>query len=104
MMMSVMRANYIVFPISPRNSPAAVAHLINKVGVKHVLVGCEQVMQDLAKDALCILKNQYFSTPEPQLSPMPLLELFLPPSESDVSITSLTEELPYKNKDRMRLS
>jgi acyl-CoA synthetase (AMP-forming)/AMP-acid ligase II len=33
--MSCLRANYVVFPISPRNSPSAVAHLIDKGGSSH---------------------------------------------------------------------
>ncbi|KAK0491291.1 hypothetical protein IW261DRAFT_1547429 [Armillaria novae-zelandiae] len=38
-MMSLLHANFILFPISPRNSALAVAHLLHKVGVEHVLVG-----------------------------------------------------------------
>ncbi|KAH7906260.1 hypothetical protein BJ138DRAFT_1016524, partial [Hygrophoropsis aurantiaca] len=76
--MSIMRTNYIVFPISPRNSAAAVAHLINKVGVRHILVGREQAMLDLSKNSLDILRTQYPSQAVPELSTMPLFEdLFL---------------------------
>ncbi|KAH9934343.1 uncharacterized protein B0H18DRAFT_870080 [Fomitopsis serialis] len=78
MMMSIMRANYAVFPISPRNSPMAVAHLIDKVGVCHVLVGREPAMQDLANEALGILITRYGAEKLPTFSPMPLFEeLFL---------------------------
>lgn len=95
MFMSIMRANYAAFPISPRNSPAAVAHLINKVGAKHVLVGREQSMHDLADSTLEILRTQYFSCPAPELSPLPLFEeLYLPPSE--VSVTK--DDVPYEYK------
>ncbi|KAJ7930505.1 hypothetical protein B0H13DRAFT_2532734 [Mycena leptocephala] len=37
LIMSCLRANYVVFPISPRNSPSAVAYLVAKAGVKHDL-------------------------------------------------------------------
>ncbi|KAH9841045.1 uncharacterized protein C8Q71DRAFT_742955, partial [Rhodofomes roseus] len=57
--MSIMRANHVAFPISPRNSPLAVARLINKAGVSHVLVGREQAMQDLVNEALAILTTRY---------------------------------------------
>ncbi|EGO01125.1 hypothetical protein SERLA73DRAFT_72094 [Serpula lacrymans var. lacrymans S7.3] len=75
---SIMCTNYIAFPISPRNSATAIAHLINAVGVKHILVGREQSMLDLIRDTLEILKSQYPSVPAPALSPMLLFEdLFL---------------------------
>ncbi|PPR02158.1 hypothetical protein CVT26_012119 [Gymnopilus dilepis] len=78
MMMSVMRAGYIVFPISPRNSAAAVAHLISKVATKHVFVGREQAMVDLSQDALKILRAQHSNFSEPEFTPIPLFEdLFL---------------------------
>ncbi|KZT01340.1 acetyl-CoA synthetase-like protein [Laetiporus sulphureus 93-53] len=82
MTMSIMRANCIAFPISPRNSPLAVAHLVSKTGVRHILVGREQATTDLANEAIQILKLQHPSVALPELSPMPLLEeLFLPPEE-----------------------
>ncbi|KAK0461852.1 uncharacterized protein EV420DRAFT_1665230 [Desarmillaria tabescens] len=79
-MMSLLRANFIFFPISPRNSALAVAHLLHKVGVQHVLVGRDVSMQDLARASLNILKSQYsYSSDDlPDLSPVPVFEeLFL---------------------------
>ncbi|PBK97000.1 acetyl-CoA synthetase-like protein [Armillaria gallica] len=73
-MMSLLRANYVFFPISPRNSPVAVAHLLHKVGVQHVLVGRDASMQDLANEALGILKSQYPSDTSPEQSPIPAFE------------------------------
>ncbi|KAH7929530.1 acetyl-CoA synthetase-like protein [Leucogyrophana mollusca] len=94
-MMSIIRANYVVFPISPRNSAAAVAHLLDKVGVDHVLVGREQVMQDLVNDALDVLRDQYPSAPTPNLSPMFIFEdLFLPTEDGH----AMSETLPFKYK------
>lgn len=92
---SVMRAHCVVFPISPRNSPTAVAHLIQKVGVKHILVGQEQAMRDLSSAALDILESQYPSTPKPNLTPMPLYEdLFLSPTDPSVTL----DDAPYINR------
>ncbi|PBK78299.1 acetyl-CoA synthetase-like protein [Armillaria solidipes] len=73
-MMSLLRANYVFFPISPRNSPVAVAHLLHKVGVQHILVGRDASMQDLANEALEILKSQYPSDTPPERSPIPVFE------------------------------
>ncbi|KAK0196977.1 hypothetical protein F5146DRAFT_1153799, partial [Armillaria mellea] len=73
-MMSLLRANYVFFPISPRNSPVAVAHLLHKVDVQHVLVGRDASMQDLANAALEILKSQYSSDMSPEQSPIPVVE------------------------------
>ncbi|KAK0190677.1 hypothetical protein F5146DRAFT_564151 [Armillaria mellea] len=77
--MGLQRANYVVFPISPRNSAPAVARLLHEVGAKHVLIGRDASMQELSHDALDILKSQYPSADLPQLSPIPVFEdLFLP--------------------------
>ena len=53
-----MRANCVLFPISPRNSPAAVAHLLAETNVQHLLVGPEPVMQKLADSAFDVLTDQ----------------------------------------------
>lgn len=42
-----LRAGYRPFPISPRNSPAAVAHLLSKTNSKFVFVSHDAAMQDL---------------------------------------------------------
>ncbi|KAJ7083262.1 hypothetical protein C8R44DRAFT_822628 [Mycena epipterygia] len=91
---SCFRANYIVFPISPRNSPSAVAHLIDKVGINHLLIGNEPAMLELANNALDILKGQYPLTAAPDVSYVPLFEdLFLPASERSPVL-----DLPYEYK------
>ncbi|KAF5361117.1 hypothetical protein D9758_009087 [Tetrapyrgos nigripes] len=43
----IMRAGFIPFPISPRNSAVAVAHLINVTKSKYVLVSSDTAMQGL---------------------------------------------------------
>ncbi|KAH7912698.1 hypothetical protein BJ138DRAFT_1083028 [Hygrophoropsis aurantiaca] len=91
----IMRANHIAFLISPRNSPTAVAHLLEKVGVDHILVGGEQVVQDLANDALDILRNQYSSARIPELSAMFVFEeLFLEQAQA----LGTQDMFPYTNR------
>ncbi|KAJ4476520.1 hypothetical protein C8R41DRAFT_845764 [Lentinula lateritia] len=73
-MMSVMRANCIVFPISPRNSAQAVAHLISEVNVDHILMGHENSMHGLVNEALTIVKLTKPTTFVPEVSLAPLFE------------------------------
>lgn len=80
--MSIIRANCAAFLVSPRNSPLAVAHLINKVGVSHILVSRDQAMQDLVNEALDILTTRYGSKQLPTQSPMLLFEDLFPPLRS----------------------
>ncbi|KAJ7697661.1 hypothetical protein B0H17DRAFT_1130265 [Mycena rosella] len=94
-LMSCFRANYIVFPISPRNSPSAIAHLINKVGVNHLLIGHEASMQDLAHDSLDILTSKYPLMTTPDVSYVLLFEdLFLSASERNMT----PDAVPYEYK------
>ena len=67
--MGIIRAGYTAFPISQRNSAAAVAHLLSATNVTHMLVGEEQSMQSLANAALEIMKTS--STKMPATSLMP---------------------------------
>ncbi|KAJ7870004.1 hypothetical protein B0H13DRAFT_2557202 [Mycena leptocephala] len=67
LVMSCLRANYVPFPISPRNSPSAVANLISKAGVRHLLIGHEPAMAHLAEDAIGILKEEYSTTAAPDV-------------------------------------
>ncbi|KAF7349949.1 Acetyl-CoA synthetase-like protein [Mycena venus] len=92
---SCFRANYVVFPLSPRNSPPAIAHLLDKVGVKHLLVGHEPSMQDLAAAAFDILVEKYPQRELPDVSHVPLFEeLFFPEN-----VRTLTpESVPYEYK------
>ncbi|ESK93540.1 hypothetical protein Moror_1627, partial [Moniliophthora roreri MCA 2997] len=54
----LMRANYVLFPISPRNSAIAVAHLVAQAKVGHVLVCAEDPTRELLDIALNILKER----------------------------------------------
>lgn len=54
----IMRAGYSAFPISTRNSPAAVAHLLQKVNAAHVLVGTERALQTLISESLALIEGE----------------------------------------------
>ncbi|KAG2005476.1 ICS [Coprinopsis cinerea AmutBmut pab1-1] len=71
MFSAIYRAGCVAFPISPRNSPSAVAHLITSVNVTHLFVGREPAMGALTNAALDLI-----SAPEerPRLVQMPLFE------------------------------
>ncbi|KAK7470239.1 hypothetical protein VKT23_001674 [Stygiomarasmius scandens] len=98
--LAIMRANCIPFPISPRNSPQAVAHLINKVGVAHVLVGYDQKMQQLMERATEFLKEEYHYATDniPTSSMVPVFEdLYLQNvGDSKERIMRIKEEIPLK--------
>ncbi|KAJ7751462.1 hypothetical protein B0H16DRAFT_1419536 [Mycena metata] len=93
--MSCMRANYTVFPISPRNSAAAVAHLISKAGVKHVLIGHEPATLELVTTALDILKESESVLKDVlDVSYLPLFDELFPPDAEIIS----PEDIPYEYK------
>ncbi|KAJ7912191.1 hypothetical protein B0H13DRAFT_2008004 [Mycena leptocephala] len=93
LVMSCLRANYVVFPISPRLSPAAIANLIHNAGVEYLLVG--PAMDDLAAAAMQTLQNQYPDTATPNLFSAPSFDdLFTPPDK-----ISGPGDLPYEDSD-----
>ncbi|TFY54516.1 hypothetical protein EVJ58_g8816 [Rhodofomes roseus] len=92
--MGAMRAGYTPFPISTRNSPAAVAYLLEKTNAQHVLVGLDQAMQDLARDAFEILKSQSQFATVPGTSPMPVFSDLYGADIADVAV----EDVPYEQR------
>ncbi|KAJ7131571.1 hypothetical protein C8R43DRAFT_1207614 [Mycena crocata] len=95
LLMSCLRANYVVFPISPRNSPSAIAHLMEKVGVDHLMIGHEPAMLQLANESLRALKEESPLRAVPDISSVPRFEdLFLP----DSGRSAVLEDLPYEYK------
>ncbi|KAF5350345.1 hypothetical protein D9758_012816 [Tetrapyrgos nigripes] len=81
--MSIMRADFICFNISPRNSAAAVSHLLKKVAVDHVLVSSDAGLQDLLTEALVLMSGENLTTPS--TSRMPAFEeLFQPNWEMEI--------------------
>lgn len=79
-MAGIFRTGYTAFPVSPRNSPAAVAHLLRKANVSHVLVGPESALQGLIATSLSLLKDD--EGPKPSVSEIPAFdEIYRPESE-----------------------
>lgn len=70
----IMRANCTPFQMSPRNSATAVAHLLVNTGAKHVLVGRDQAMRDIAQQAVAIIIEQHPDATAPKLSDIPLFD------------------------------
>ncbi|KAJ3535272.1 hypothetical protein NM688_g7002 [Phlebia brevispora] len=67
---AIIRAGHVAFPISPRNSPAAIAHLISETGVICIFVGVEESVQHLADAALrCLSESE---KPVPGVAQFPL--------------------------------
>ncbi|KAF5346966.1 hypothetical protein D9758_010089 [Tetrapyrgos nigripes] len=105
-MMSILRADRIFLTISPRNSAAAVAHLLRKVEVDHILVGHDSAMETLVTDALNILKadSDGAEVNLPQLSPMLSFEdLFLPADQISLDVSDLPLEHTNPNEIVMYL-
>ncbi|OSX58884.1 hypothetical protein POSPLADRAFT_1059977 [Postia placenta MAD-698-R-SB12] len=94
--MAIIRANFVVFPLSTRNSPAAIAHLLNKVDAKHILASKEQSITDLVRDALDIMRTEYSPATIPTVSStFTFEELFSSPSNGLVT----SEELPHNSRE-----
>ncbi|KAF7341779.1 NRPS-like enzyme [Mycena sanguinolenta] len=55
LVVGTVRAGYTVFPLSTRNSDAAIAHLIAESGMKHLLISQDSHMQDIACKANALL-------------------------------------------------
>ncbi|KAF7341778.1 NRPS-like enzyme [Mycena sanguinolenta] len=55
LVVGTIRAGCTVFPLSTRNSDAAIAHLIAESGMKHLLISQDSHMQDIARKANALL-------------------------------------------------
>lgn len=58
LMHGIIRAGYVPFPLSPRNSPAAIAHLLSKTECTHIFVSEDPSMQGLSAGSLKVLAGQ----------------------------------------------
>ncbi|KAF8918685.1 hypothetical protein CPB85DRAFT_1249483 [Mucidula mucida] len=77
MLMSVMKANCTVFPLSTRNSPTTIANLLTSVGVP-------TGNAESRKDALNIIESVASTSTLPELLPIPQFDgLYTPHSEMD---------------------
>ncbi|KAI0050788.1 acetyl-CoA synthetase-like protein [Auriscalpium vulgare] len=54
----ILSLGFVAFPISPRNSPAAVAHLMRSSHIIQLFVSNDSAMQTIASEALEILKKE----------------------------------------------
>jgi len=55
-MAGILRAGFTAFPISPRNSPPAIAHLLSKTGAIHLFVSGDSQLQSLACTSIKLLQ------------------------------------------------
>lgn len=92
MMIGIVRAGHTAFPISPRNSPAAIAHLLKAADVKILIVGQEKNFQTLAEVSLGLMHEN-----KPRIHQMPKFEdLYL--SDSDKNFVPLSFRKPDLNE------
>lgn len=78
----IIRAGYTPFPLSPRNSPAAIAHLLAKTGATHMFVSEDPSMQALSAGSLKMLAGQ--GGQKVERLPTPFFdELYQPRPEED---------------------
>ncbi|KAJ6487824.1 hypothetical protein C8R45DRAFT_257544 [Mycena sanguinolenta] len=82
------RAGLTVFPISTRNSPAAVAHLVAQSGVRYLLVSQDGHMQELARKALSLLK-EIMQAHEVEMLPIPTYEEVSDTQRGDLAADAL---------------
>ncbi|KAI0633130.1 acetyl-CoA synthetase-like protein [Trametes polyzona] len=71
------------FPISTRNSPIAVAHLVSKTGVRQLFVSADPAMQQLANEAVKLLNKDGV---ELELLPMPTYKDLYGPGGDDALV------------------
>ncbi|KAF9460912.1 acetyl-CoA synthetase-like protein [Collybia nuda] len=81
----IMRANCTPFQMSPRNSASAVAHLLVSTGAKHLFVGHDQAMRDIARQAITIITEHHPGVKVPELSDIPLFDDLFRGNEVDES-------------------
>lgn len=55
--LGVVRAGFPVFPISPRNSAPAVAHLLSETHASHILISNDSLIGQLARDAIAEMRK-----------------------------------------------
>ena len=88
LMTGICRAGYTAFPISTRNSAAAVAHLLKQTDASYIFVSGEEPLQKLARAALELF-NDMDAVP-PTMCPVPSFEE-LYPKDDDSSFEYLPD-------------
>lgn len=92
--MGIIRAGMTAFPISPRNSPAAIAHLLSKTNVTHMLIGGEQSLKTLASASLNLIDHLAVSIPTQSVMPV-FEDLYI--DQNGVTFEPLPLEKPSLN-------
>jgi acyl-CoA synthetase (AMP-forming)/AMP-acid ligase II len=89
-MVGVIRAGYVAFLISPRNSPAALAHLLSSTNPAHVLLGTEQPLQNLFAASLELMAEGSALKRRIRSSNMPTFEeIYISSSANDAAFQPL---------------
>jgi acyl-CoA synthetase (AMP-forming)/AMP-acid ligase II len=82
--MGIIRAGYVAFPISPRNSALGVANLLVKTKCVHMFVSEDLAMKTLAENALEILRSDPELSKHPKVHKLSLPTFdYLYPEEDD---------------------
>ncbi|KIJ36599.1 hypothetical protein M422DRAFT_260947, partial [Sphaerobolus stellatus SS14] len=87
--LGILRCGIPVFPISPRNTSGAIAHLLRSTGVKHILAGQEAVLNTLLQE---VIQKLHLDTPDyplPSISAMPVFEDLFNDSTSPNSVNRI---------------
>ncbi|KAL4248625.1 Adenylate-forming Reductase [Abortiporus biennis] len=83
-LLGIIRSGHTAFPISPRNSPEAIAHLLMKTKASFVFIGNDPGIRSIAKAALQRVqeqKGESFDGPTTELLLMPTFEDMFPCNE-----------------------
>ena len=100
--LSILRTGATLFPISPRNSAPAIAHLLRTTGVTAVLVGSEPLLNRLAAAAFEIIRNSGDALPG--LAQMPTFdEMFVACSAGSFDTEDFLPPLGWRQQDRAGL-
>ncbi|KAF8989919.1 hypothetical protein BDQ17DRAFT_1393209 [Cyathus striatus] len=82
LIVGILHAGYQAFPISPRNSPAGVAHLLQTTGTKYLLLSHDPGIQRLAA-LTCAQPSMRVLASRPEMLPLPTFEYLFGTSEDD---------------------
>ena len=100
--LSILRTGATLFPISPRNSAPAIAHLLQETGVTAILVSSDSSLNRLASAALDIIQNSGGTLPN--VARMPTFdEMFLACSATMIGTEKFLPPLRWRQQDRAGL-
>ncbi|TFK37074.1 hypothetical protein BDQ12DRAFT_221196 [Crucibulum laeve] len=83
LIVGILRAGFQAFPISPRNSPAGIAHLLHATHATHIIMSHDPGIQRLASAACAQRKASGMAAPPVQAIPLPTFEYLFGGSEED---------------------